>query len=1092
MLNRIAGLTLVSLMMCASARGEQAQLLFQGYAGTTALTNFQALVKLPEAVPGFRASADGRDIWFEDETGRVVPHEIDTWDSSGQSFVWVKVPRLNGPRTSLTLHWGDVQSRKTADAADRVWEGFTGVWHMGQASGAEVEPDRSGFGNDAVPRFGRQGSAKTLRQMKATADGVVGGARVNQSSLERFGNALVAPNGYWKNLSTYGEVSFSGWFKSTRVARGRYQVFFSSRRDDNTTCGIEFYLHDNRWDFGGVGGDHAKWKHFVSPSFAEWTYVTAVFDGTANVKLYVNGTETELADSCEAISNGGAGLGIGNAPTLTTHSWCGLYDEVRVADGAQGADRVQADYETMRDPAGFLHAANYKPVPKTSSSMAELLADWRLQAGGAQPTNLTETAWREQCLARRAARLEPLRAFATKWVYCRHYVPGKTVFQKLVDLSDGTSPLSDDHDYRAVGSSVCLAEYVPDGLWQETTLLRTSAGCFRDVDVSPDGTRILYSYRADRDHDDFHLYEMTLATRQVRQLTFGKGASDIEGCYLADGCILFASTRCSQVIDCWFSEVDNLYRCEADGSNITRITFDQVHDYYPTLTWDGRVFYTRWEYNDRGQIYTQPLMAMNPDGTTQRAIYGANSFFPNTIIHARAVPNSPYFFAIGTGHHAWQPGELMRFDPRAGREETEGCWQVAPLRKATFVRKDSDFGQQGALSAYPYPVNDESVVLAQNPRGRKAGRERDHAMGLYWMDVQGARELLVAQKGKVSCGRPVPVRARKLVARTSKRPHEDRTTGTVTIRNVYAGEAMKGAPAGCVKSLRVVSLDYRPIGTGWNLNQGPLQMGASSSPPAIGNGTWMVKRVLGEVPVAADGSVAVTVPARTPLYFQLLDEKGRLVQTMRSWTTLQPDEVASCVGCHERTNESPDYHTASMPRATVALAPASRAFSFREDVQPILARRCLRCHNRDDNPKLMDLSGELVKDITGKRYWSRAYVNLTHSTWLGKKRNYWADRIWIGNPDHPVLNWVASSSTPKLIPPCSRGSRTSKLFSEMLDKGHAPGLTDVECRTLALWVDLGVPFCGAYDELVEWDANDRARWNRAILRRERFRTPYEP
>lgn len=56
-----------------------------------------------------------------------------------------------------------------------------------------------------------------------------------------------------------------------------------------------------------------------------------------------------------------------------------------------------------------------------------------------------------------------------------------------------------------------------------------------------------------------------------------------------------------------------------------------------------------------------------------------------------------------------------------------------------------------------------------------------------------------------------------------------------------------------------------------------------------------------------------------------------------------------------------------MVRPTVALAPAPRAFSFREEVQPILARRCVRCHNRNDNPKLMDLSGELVKDITGKR-----------------------------------------------------------------------------------------------------------------------------
>jgi len=32
------------------------------------------------------------------------------------------------------------------------------------------------------------------------------------------------------------------------------------------------------------------------------------------------------------------------------------------------------------------------------------------------------------------------------------------------------------------------------------------------------------------------------------------------------------------------------------------------------------------------------------------------------------APSSPLFFALGTGHHSWEPGELMRFDPREGRE----------------------------------------------------------------------------------------------------------------------------------------------------------------------------------------------------------------------------------------------------------------------------------------------------------------------------------------------------------------------------------------------------------------------------------------
>ena len=109
-----------------------------------------------------------------------------------------------------------------------------------------------------------------------------------------------------------------------------------------------------------------------------------------------------------------------------------------------------------------------------------------------------------------------------------------------------------------------------------------------------------------------------------------------------------------------------------------------------------------------------------------------------------------------------------------------------------------------------------------------------------------------------------------------------------------------------------------------------------------------MKRVLGEVPVAEDGSVFFESPARMPIYFMLLDEKGRMVQSMRSWTTLQPGENASCIGCHEPPGRTPDFHAA---RATTGGVPLklrrsdgvppgqAKGFSFPREVQPILDRR---------------------------------------------------------------------------------------------------------------------------------------------------------
>lgn len=760
-----------------------------------------------------------------------------------------------------------------------------------------------------------------------------------------------------------------------------------------------------------------------------------------------------------------------------------------------------------------LHGAPETPEDlwRTAWSKDELLCDWLAQDIGLAPgepierggvaarlakalarhglakgTNETWSAavgrYRAACVKRRAARLHVLAG--TRWVYCRHYVMGGSHYAYTEALSDAQS----ERTYLPIGSSLCLAEATPDGFWRETVLIESKDGCFRDADVSPDGTRILYSFKASDRGDDFHLYEMAMPSRAVRQLTSGKGAADYEGCYLPDGRILFNSTRCMQIVDCWWTEVSNLYRCEADGSGIRRITFDQVHDNYPTLAPDGRVFYTRWEYNDRSQMYPQPLFAMNADGTGQRAVYGGNSWFPTTLIHARAVPGSPLFFGVATGHHSLQPGELMRFDPRKGREEASGAEQLEPLRPAKAARIDA-YGQHGRVAAYPWPLDERQVVLAYLPQGYPRGKDgrahvRDHRapFGLYWLDVDGARELLVAQRGKVPCGRPVALAPRAVAPRPSVRPDETLKTGVVAIQDVYTGAAMAGVLRGTVKSLRAVSIDYRPVGIGQNANGGPGGGGLSCTPPAIGQGTWGVKRVLGEVSVAADGSVAFEAPACTPMYFQLLDAKGRLVQSMRSWTVLQPGETASCLGCHESANQAPSA-AAHLPSAKVVrgrMAVPPRGLSFPKDVQPILARRCVSCHNPQANPKIPDLTDAPVADEQSKRTWTRAYVSLTHA----RPR----DKHWSGAPDHKVLNWISTGSVPTPHAPRTRGSGASALFAK-LDAGHAPGLTEEEKRLLACWTDLGVPFCGDYEEGAAWSDADRARWETCRRKRTAFLTP---
>jgi Tol biopolymer transport system component len=68
------------------------------------------------------------------------------------------------------------------------------------------------------------------------------------------------------------------------------------------------------------------------------------------------------------------------------------------------------------------------------------------------------------------------------------------------------------------------------------------------LDVSFDGKRALFAWKKGPNitDDDYHLYEMDLATKKSRQITSDKGVADYEARYLPSGDIIFASSRCTQ------------------------------------------------------------------------------------------------------------------------------------------------------------------------------------------------------------------------------------------------------------------------------------------------------------------------------------------------------------------------------------------------------------------------------------------------------------------------------------------------------------------------------------------------------------------
>jgi hypothetical protein len=723
---------------------------------------------------------------------------------------------------------------------------------------------------------------------------------------------------------------------------------------------------------------------------------------------------------------------------------------------------------------------------ENAAALKSRLADVRIESAAIAKRRALDL-YSRACQLRRGHRLAHLVAQWPRIVFTRHYNLGGSHYAYTENLSDAAYIERQNHnsDYR-MGASLSMLEVSEDGSCRIETLLEDSGGVIRDPDVSFDGRRILFAWRKSPDEDDYHLYEMDFARRKVRQLTHGVGHADYEGIYLPDGDMLFNSTRCVQIVDCWWTDVSNLYRCDSDGNLIRRISFDQVHTNYPMLLEDGRVIYTRWDYNDRGQIYPQPLFQMNPDGTNQRAYYGGNSWFPTAIMHARGVPGSTLVMAVLSGHHSHQRGKLALIDVRRGREEAGGAQLIAPVRETAPHRIDA-YGQDGDQFQYPYPMNASEFLVTYTPYGA-GNRNYKRPYGIYFMDSDGNRELIAADP-KISCNQPVP-----LAARLKPRPRPAQTdyskdTGVYYIQDVYVGPGLQGVPRGIIKKIRVAALEYRPAGIRSNRNSGPAGGALISTPAAIGNGSWDVKIILGHADVYPDGSACFEVPARTPVYFQAIDDKGHAVQTMRSWSTLQPGERLSCVGCHESPDTAPPRQggmTEALRRGPRPLAPfygLPRGFSFAREVQPILDRHCIRCHDRrpgeepdpDAEKQAFSLRGDTTAEEKSGRAWSDAYLALTDA--------HLDDRGFLKGRAGKYITWISAQSEPSMLPPYHAGAAKSPLTA-LLEKGHhGVALSREEKEKIAAWIDLLVPYCGSYTEARIWTEAEHEKYRRALEKR---------
>ena len=745
--------------------------------------------------------------------------------------------------------------------------------------------------------------------------------------------------------------------------------------------------------------------------------------------------------------------------------------------------------DTDRDPADIVYR-------RTAALLADLQAMPDAPNLSAQKTSLD--AWKKQVetvntgqtkerfalflnlceLRREIALSNPLLSFNELLFVKKHRATYSHMCDQYygVNLPSGGGLFVLENPFGKNGEAQVIRDVLAGSTVQSGRLMgRTlTTGAFVSPNLSYEADRIAFAYvectgdMAQRYHTDpsqghwhegrsFHIFTCKIDGSDLQQITDGTW-NDFDPCWLPNGRIAFITERRGGYLRCGRAcPTYTLFDMNPDGSFIRCLSYHETNEWNPSVTHDGRILYTRWDYPDRHGCTAHHPWITTLDGRDTRQIHG--NFAPRSLrtdmeLNCRVIPNSPKFVATSAPHHGQAFGSLVLVDPNVEDDDA-----MAPVKRVT---PDVDFPEtQGGAQVYgtPYPLSEKYyLAVADFSMTSDMGCEWHNNnysrgdYGIYLVDAFGNKELIYRDPeiGSVS---PMPIVARSkpqvmpqqisdaIEHQVSVLPLRDQIAtlpqATVSIVNAY--QTLRPFPEGTkLKELRVIQWVPMSVPSGGP----PHEIGFRE--PTSSDSVVLARYVLGTVPIEEDGSAHFIVPPRRELQLQVLDEEGLAVQSMRSSFYLHDGETLSCNGCHEPRTAAPVAITTvpkAMQRAPSALTPShpdANPFSYPRLIQPIWDKHCVACHTEERTKGTADVPN-LAKDPI-KNKWYASYNELV--------------------PKYGFYSYGEALRTM----PGQFGARGSKLYP-LLKEGHYDvQLSPEELQRVALWLDCVSIFYGVYEK----------------------------
>ncbi len=349
-----------------------------GYTEGEALENFPVLVRLSEGKPaGFSYadfySTDGSDLVFIDAKGKVLAHEVDTWNPKGESLVWVQIPELS--KDVEFSMWYRSSKPGSVFKADPMWAAYVGVWHLGEGGdGVQAVAD------SAVNALNGTTHANSLAQ----PNGVIGAARrVSTKGGNSGANGQILVELNEAQQTTLDDMmptfTFSAWF-AFRTTTGPDYAFLCSSKDNDKDpgWGIQFNAAANGTpstmrvhSSGAADNQCATYTKTISKEV--WYKMNMVWDGTT-FRAYYDGVQAatgNLWNNKEAVMGKSGRISFGGMTGSGYGSFNGDMDEIRIRKGASSAAWVKAEY--LNETTGLItsgEVVSFTEKPKPVGTLA--------------------------------------------------------------------------------------------------------------------------------------------------------------------------------------------------------------------------------------------------------------------------------------------------------------------------------------------------------------------------------------------------------------------------------------------------------------------------------------------------------------------------------------------------------------------------------------------------------------------------------------------------------------------------------------------------------------------------------------------------